>query len=136
MSANINYTQQLKDNLYSCMKACQNAYDTCLKATSEGIALDLEKRTACVSAAQSALESCKQTVSSCSAYLHYTTETDSIALCNTVVEKCNICIKIARKIIDHCDVINKQCGDIIQADINTFQDCIDACRSCAEHPDL
>ena len=100
MSTNINYTQKLKEDLYTCIKACQDTHNVYLKATISGNnALDLQVRKAYVSTARSSLESCKKTIASCSAYISYATEKDSTTLCNTVVEKCNICIKIFFKFL-------------------------------------
>ncbi len=132
----INYTKKLIDHLYQCINTCQHAYETCSQTLNTDSVLDIKARTTCVQAAQNCLDTCNQTIASCATYLTYATETDSIFLCRDVVEKCNYCIKNCRRIIKTCSVINKQCFDFIKAELNIFEDCIDACRRCAEHPDL
>ncbi len=136
MSVNSNYTKKLKESLYACITACQNVHEICLQSAEINDLLDLEARKRCVASAQECLEACNQTVASCSVYLDHATESDSIARCRSVVEHCNICIKMCRSIIEHCNQVNKKCFDVIKANINVFQDCIDACRLCAEHSDL
>ncbi|MEX0848681.1 MAG: hypothetical protein WD055_00455 [Candidatus Dependentiae bacterium] len=132
---NTNYTQNLIDHLYRTIKKCEETIQTCSAAQKED-ALGIDANNTCVKQCRECIDVINQLLQTASFYLTHTKETDSIRLVNDMIEKCNICIKNCNDIISSCDTISKRCNGMIASCLNTFNDCIDACRKCAEHPDL